>query len=39
MHMDQGVAPRARAADGDVGSLTAIVIAGCLNQLGKRFRI
>ncbi len=24
-------------ADGDAGSLTAIVISGCLNQLGKRF--
>jgi Na+/citrate or Na+/malate symporter len=37
MHMDQGVALGRVLPMVMLGSLTAIVIAGCLNQLGKRF--
>ena len=36
MHMEQGVAPGVLPMV-MLGSLTAIVISGCLNQLGKRF--
>lgn len=37
MHMDQGVALGRVLPMVMLGSLTAIVISGCLNQLGKRF--
>lgn len=37
MHMDQGVAIGRVLPMVMLGSLTAIVISGCLNQLGKRF--
>lgn len=37
MHMDQGVALGCVLPMVMLGSLTAIVISGCLNQLGKRF--
>ncbi|MCW9587060.1 2-hydroxycarboxylate transporter family protein [Klebsiella pasteurii] len=37
MHMDQGVTLGRVLPMVMLGSLTAIVIAGCLNQLGKRF--
>lgn len=37
MHMDQGVALGRVLPMVMLGSMTAIVIAGCLNQLGKRF--
>lgn len=37
MHMDQGVALGRVLPMVMQGSLTAIVISGCLNQLGKRF--
>lgn len=37
LHMDQGVALGRVLPMVMLGSLTAIVIAGCLNQLGKRF--
>ena len=37
MHMDQGVALGRVLPMVTLGSLTAIVISGCLNQLGKRF--
>lgn len=37
IHMDQGVALGRVLPMVMLGSLTAIVIAGCLNQLGKRF--
>ena len=37
MHMDQGVARGRGLPMVMLGSLTAIVISGCLNQLGKRF--
>lgn len=37
MHMDQGVALGRVLPMVMLGSLTAIVLSGCLNQLGKRF--
>ncbi|AIR04872.1 malate permease [Cedecea neteri] len=37
LHMDQGVALGRILPIVMLGSLTAIVISGCLNQLGKRF--
>ncbi|MBZ4256014.1 2-hydroxycarboxylate transporter family protein, partial [Mycobacterium tuberculosis] len=37
MHMEQGVALGRVLPMVMLGSLTAIVISGCLNQLGKRF--
>jgi Na+/citrate or Na+/malate symporter len=37
LHMDQGVALGRVLPIVMLGSLTAIVIAGCLNQLGKRY--
>lgn len=37
MHMEQGVATGRVLPMVMLGSLTAIVISGCLNQLGKRF--
>ena len=37
LHMDQGVALGRVLPMVMLGSLTAIVISGCLNQLGKRF--
>lgn len=37
LHMDQGVALGRVLPIVMLGSLTAIIIAGCLNQLGKRF--
>jgi len=37
MHMDQGVALGRVLPMVMLGSLTAIVISGCLNELGKRF--